>query len=50
MKYREEFLVLFRKVVQLESSRFLATWLWVQRWLMASVLTGLAASLAFDRR
>ncbi|TQR36822.1 LysE family translocator [Brevibacillus brevis] len=26
------------------------TWLRVQRWLMASVLTGLAASLAFDRR
>lgn len=26
------------------------TWLRVQRWLMANVLTGLAASLAFDRR
>ncbi|QDS35034.1 LysE family translocator [Brevibacillus brevis] len=26
------------------------TWIRVQRWLMASVLTGLAASLAFDRR
>lgn len=26
------------------------TWLRVQRWLMASVLTGLAVRLAFERR